>query len=472
MPVCCVSGCGNKHVPLGALKFYKIPRGCRTFQANRRLLWQQAIQKANGSVEDLARNASICGAHFISGEVSLDIDDPDFVPSVFTSTKQSSGYKKKRKWIYGQRKKRCRTANAEAEGPSTPPRADYPDDFQMPSSPNKAPPSLRLTAALPDLSKMIPTVLLKSVFKPASGFQCELCNQTFTIASQLLKHNQLHEEQRPFICELCGVLFTNLTDFTEHQREHQPSFPCNMCDRSFTTSQNLKRHKLLHVKDGRKCQKCGVLFCQRHNHILYVPQTKSEQDSYMVEESCEDLDGNQMPENSQYVKPEPNQTADLDDGAQSTITITYLPMTTVQIPSSASQTPEPLPKTHNALPPASHTRILTEIPEPVFKKPYSPSPPAPRCSRNNYPATFVQPHLSQLPEFTSSLKMFSPQFLTSAFLEVKRDYEYIFRKPRAIKIEDIVKEEPCELPLIPQSQETVVKHIKEERAAYDLEIVL
>uniref|UniRef100_A0A8C2XD16 C2H2-type domain-containing protein n=1 Tax=Cyclopterus lumpus TaxID=8103 RepID=A0A8C2XD16_CYCLU len=42
----------------------------------------------------------------------------------------------------------------------------------------------------------------------------------------------------------------------------KPSFPCNMCDQSFTTSGNLKRHKLLHVKDGRKCPECGVLFCQ------------------------------------------------------------------------------------------------------------------------------------------------------------------------------------------------------------------
>lgn len=343
------------------------------------------------------------------------------------------------------------------------------------SSPNKASPSLRLPAGLPDINKMIPTLLLKSVFKPAGGYQCELCDQSFTTPSQLVRHKQLHEEPQSFICEHCGKLFTKHTDFTEHQCSHEYSFACNMCDRSFNTSQNLKRHKLLHVKDGRKCQKCGVLFCQRHNHILYVPQTESEQDSYIVEESCKDLDGDGMAENTQWVKPEPDQTADLDGGAQCTMTITHLPTTTIQTPWSAPQTRAPLPKTHNALPPASHTRILTEIPVPVFKKPFSvprPAPPVPRRSRTNYPANFVQPHLPHLPELTSSLKMFSPQFLTSAFLEVKRNYEYILSKPRAVKIEDVVKEEPCELPLIPPSQATVAQHIKGERAAYDLEIML
>lgn len=343
------------------------------------------------------------------------------------------------------------------------------------SSPNKASPSLRLPAGLPDINKMIPTLLLKSVFKPAGGYQCEQCDQSFTTPSQLVRHKQLHEEPQSFICEHCGKLFTKHTDFTEHQCSHEYSFACNMCDRSFNTSQNLKRHKLLHVKDGRKCQKCGVLFCQRHNHILYVPQTESEQDSYIVEESCKDLDGDGMAENTQWVKPEPDQTADLDGGAQCTMTITHLPTTTIQTPWSAPQTRAPLPKIHNALPPASHTRILTEIPVPVFKKPFSvprPAPPVPRRSRTNYPANFVQPHLPHLPELTSSLKMFSPQFLTSAFLEVKRNYEYILSKPRAVKIEDVVKEEPCELPLIPPSQATVAQHIKGERAAYDLEIML
>ena len=346
---------------------------------------------------------------------------------------------------------------------------------EITSSPSKESPSLRLPAGLPDLNKMTPTLRLKSVFKPTVGFQCELCDQSFTTPSQLVKHNQLHEEPRSFICELCGKPFTKRTDFTEHQCSHDYSFACNMCDRSFNTSQNLKRHKLLHVKDGRKCRKCGVLFCQRHNHILYVPQTESERDSYVVEASCKDLDGDRMAGNTQWVKPEPDQTADLDDGAQSTMTITHLPTTTVQTPSSAPQTPKPLPKTYNALPPASHTRILTEIPVPVFKKPFSvprPAPPVPRLSRTSYPANFVQPHLPQLPELPSSLRMFSPQFLTSAFLEVKRNYDYILSKPRAAKIENIVKEEPCELPLIPPSQETVVKHIKGERAAYDLEIML
>ncbi|XP_061591062.1 uncharacterized protein LOC133456583 isoform X1 [Cololabis saira] len=87
MSGCCVNGCTNRHSP-GGLKFYRIPRGSRPFQSNRRRLWLQAIKREDWN-EDVIKNARVCGAHFISGEASLEYDSPDFVPSVFVSTKQS-----------------------------------------------------------------------------------------------------------------------------------------------------------------------------------------------------------------------------------------------------------------------------------------------------------------------------------------------------------------------------------------------
>ncbi|XP_045913631.1 zinc finger protein 107-like [Micropterus dolomieu] len=518
MSACCVSGCKNRHSSTSKLKLYRIPSGYRPFQANRRRLWLQAIQQANGSTEELKGNARICGAHFISGEASMDHDSPDFVPSVFSCTKQRANAKKKFKRFYGRRKRRRRAANVKTAEKTTPPRADSPMDLQSPvlmeeaqtpsassvpkegqtlvkdaetetktvksqtiSRPNKASPSFKAPAGFPKLDKRIPILLLKPVFAPASGYRCELCNQNFTSVSQLLKHKPLHKEEKSFTCEICGQVFTSQADFTEHQRVHEPSFPCNICDRSFTTSHNLKRHKLLHVKDGRKCPKCGVLFCQRHKHILFLPQaeslTKSEQDSFITEPQNES--SNLMPENTLPEKPEASQTADLNDDAQSTMTPT--PTAHTVLPK-----PGPLSKTHKALPPASHTRILSEIPIPVLIKPSSvPRPPRPvpgyprnpgtssqlRSPLPTYPATFIQPHLPQHPDLPSSLKIFSPQYLTSALLKVTRNYEYILNKPRVVKKEDIVKVEQCELPLIPPDEHSV-KREKKERTAYDLEIVL
>ncbi|KAI3357491.1 hypothetical protein L3Q82_015909 [Scortum barcoo] len=485
MPACCVSGCKNQHTPSGKVKLYKIPSASRSFQAKRRQLWLQAIQRVNGSTEELRGSARVCGAHFISGKASMDQDSPDFVPSVFTSPSS----KKKVKWFYGRRKKRHRTAKVKTV------RVDSPvdlhssvlmEEMQMPStpsgpkegerwtevaeteletktiklkttsSPNKASSSLNIPADIHKLDKKIPIVRLKPVFVPAFGYLCEHCSQKFTKASQLLKHIWLHEEETSFICEICGQHFTSRADFTEHQLAHEPCFPCNMCERSFTTSHNLKRHKLLHVKDGRKCQKCGVLFCRRHNHVLFMPQAEFEQDADQKNDG-----GNVMIKNDLHKEPELNQTSEDNDEA---------PSSTSAAPSSPSA---PLSKIKKARRQPCHKEISLNNPVPVLLSPVPPPPTlkypnhqhisTQRWTLPDYPANFVQPHLPQQPQLPPSLNIFSPQYLTSALLEVKRDYEYILSKPKAARSErQIVKEEQCELPLISPAEQRV-KHIKKEK---------
>ncbi|XP_042264490.1 zinc finger protein 271-like isoform X1 [Thunnus maccoyii] len=536
MSACCVSGCKNRHSSSSKLKFYRIPSGSRPFQANRRRLWLKVIKQANGSTEELNGNARICGAHFISGEASMDHDSPDFVPSVFTCTKpkQSPSPKKKarrRDMFYSRRKRRHRSQTANVETEETPPGADshmdlessvlmettgseLSEEIQTPStptvskkretliteaktpqttpSPNKTLPSLKLPAGIPKLSKMSPVVLLKPLISLSSGYQCEQCDQNFTNVSQFIKHKEQHEEEQSAPCEICGKRFASQALFTEHQCIHtdEPSFPCNMCDRSFTSSHNLKRHKLLHVRDGRKCSKCGVLFCRRHNHVLFLPQTESitesEQDSSIIESQ------NLMPENDLPEELEPNQTADLADDAKSSLTIIPQLSATDQTVLPTTTTPEPLPKSRKASLLASHARILTEIPLPKLIKPlHSSVPPEPQQSSNpstsfqfkppqppNYPADFIQPHLPLHPQLPSSLQIFSPQCLTSALLEVKRNYKYILSKEVNVKEKkrkkqekDHVKEKPCETPLIPPVEQSSEQE-KKERTAYDLEIVL
>ncbi|XP_063066686.1 uncharacterized protein LOC134458343 [Engraulis encrasicolus] len=80
MPSCCVTGCTNRDTKKH--RFYAIPRGNRPFQTYRRGLWLKAIKRTDWT-EDIIRNARVCGDHFISGEMSLDHWNPDFVPSIF-----------------------------------------------------------------------------------------------------------------------------------------------------------------------------------------------------------------------------------------------------------------------------------------------------------------------------------------------------------------------------------------------------
>ncbi|XP_068191985.1 zinc finger BED domain-containing protein 5-like isoform X1 [Antennarius striatus] len=399
-------------------------------------------------------------------EASMDPDNPDYVPSVFPRSEPAPSRKKRRKSLFGYRKKlkanvqeemtplkECSLVESQTslspsvskdeetltEGFQPEPEANTVDS-ETSISLSKPSPSSKEPSNLLNQCK-IPLLCLRSVFVPECGYKCDQCNQVFILASQLVKHLQLHEKEeageKVIMCERCGTLFTNQADFSQHKHPEEPSFPCNICDRSFATIQNLKRHKLLHVKDGRKCGKCGVLFCQLHNHILFQPQPESEQE---------------CPDTQSSLESDSSNSTDSDDENE-----TNEPLQTVIVQPALPSPPKPFPKTHNPLPPPSHTKIISEIPIPKRINEFLPPPPmVPKYSRNNFPAGFGHPDLPR------SLKMFSPGYLTSAFLEVHRNYEYIFNKSIVDKNEVIVKKDPS------------VEFKKEEnyRIAYDVEIVL
>lgn len=291
--------------------------------------------------------------------------------------------------------------------------------LQTTSTPNRAPETTQESKGLSKLPAMIPILCLKSVFAPRAGYLCELCSQKFSCASELLKHKQLHEN--PVSCEVGEQVSTEQEEFPE--RAPEPSFPCNMCDRSFATSQSLKRHKLLHVKDDRRCPRCGVIFCQIHNHVLFVPLPENEQDS-----TSDEVEQNSFTDAS--VLDEPGRDPEASAA-----------------PSVAATEPEPTRETLNPLPPPSHLNIPNEIPRPRLKRLLNPH--VSRCYRDDNPADYIQLHLPRSPQLQPHLKIFSPQRLTSALLEVRRNYEYILSEPAKLKVK-------C----------------SEQRTAYDLEIVL
>ncbi|XP_035016263.2 zinc finger protein ztf-16-like [Hippoglossus stenolepis] len=603
MSVCCVSGCVNRHSSKSKLKFARIPSGKSPFQVNRRKLWLRAIHEANPSSKRLSRNARICGAHFISGEVSLVHDNVDFIPSVFKCIKRSPKKNVTRfmSSFFGRRKRRRHKKDAGEEEMKTPPEAD-PVDEQSPvlmeteselsqeleapstpsvakeaetltemaeaekgagtitsqttSSPNKTSPSV--PAGSPDLDKRNPVVLLKPLILQAGGYRFHLCSQNLTTAAQPVKEEPLDGEEKPCSCGICGMQFTNQTGFTQHQcvKPEMPSFPCNICDRSFTSYHCLKRHKLLHVKDGRKCGKCGVLFCRRHNHTPFHPATEFREESSSGELQTEG--SNVTPENgvqqksdqswtygtqsTKTVKPwrrnativpkpppptntvptpppptntvptPPPTTITVPTPSHTTTTVPKAPVTTfvltrpitpttvptpshtattlitspitaivlrapttttttttVPTPSHSTTTvptppnPQPLSKTHKFTPPAPGKRVRPKK-NPAPSSASCPPPPVPGCSSNpDTSAEAVRP-----PQLPSSLKIFSPQYLTSALLQVTRNYEYILSKSKAdVKF---IKEEPSERPISPV--EEIVEPVPNGRIAYDLEIVV
>ncbi|KAM4549886.1 uncharacterized protein V3H82_019089 isoform 1-T1 [Fundulus diaphanus] len=133
MSGCCVNGCTNRYSRDG-FKFYRIPRGNRPFQSNRRRLWLQAINREDWT-EDVIKNARICGAHFISGEASLDWQSPDFVPSVFVNTKnsQSRGAHVER---YNRKKRRDDNIDEPPDQPNSCETPEQQDESSMEQCPD------------------------------------------------------------------------------------------------------------------------------------------------------------------------------------------------------------------------------------------------------------------------------------------------------------------------------------------------
>ncbi|CAJ1084674.1 zinc finger protein 652-like [Xyrichtys novacula] len=427
----------------------------------------------------------------------MDLNSPDFVPSVFKCAKQNP--KRKPMWYRGRRKRRFRRVKAETEDTKTQPKDDFPEEIQRPSSPpkeeklssieseteaetvtktvepqtssclNKEPPSFKEPADILEQDRRVPIVLLKRVFTPVQGYQCQLCSQYYADLSQFLQHELLHQTGEVLNDDSSEELCTSQTDFTEVQQVQEPSFPCNMCDRSFTSTHHLKRHKLLHVKDGRKCNICGVIFCQRHNHVLFLPQTET-----VTEFEEEDDPSSIEPGNSLQESFESN------GQSQSAITVTPPLTTSPQTVPSPPKNPTPLPKTLPRLPPPSHTRLFTKMPLPVLKKPYSGSyhmPGYSKCPITSFefkkplppqPPTVTQHSLPQDIELPPSLQMFSPKFLTSTFLEVTRNYEYILSKARDVRKEE--KERDDEVLLISPEVQSAEPD-KDKSDSSDLDVV-
>lgn len=319
---------------------------------------------------------------------------------------------------------------------------------------------------------MNPILLLKSVFKPAVGYLCDLCSQSFANTSQLLKHKEFHEDSSE-------NLPTKETEIKEPKQIQEISFSCNMCDQSFATTHILKRHKLLHVRDGRKCPWCGVLFCQRHNHVVFLPQTQSEQEcngDKSESEESEELNESKEPEESEKTEEpeeseelkepdepkEPEESKEPETNDKPHYVMTKTQTQDLPMHDDPPATPAHLPEIISLIPPPSQERNFKKLPK--LRK------------LSLLPERHVQPPPPQHLKLPAYLQVFSPQRLTSVFLQVQRNYTYIMKKANnqkklKKKTSGKIFIPQCPQPAVPPPAQSDVP-FERERIAYDMEIVL
>ncbi|XP_061827437.2 uncharacterized protein [Nerophis lumbriciformis] len=499
MPVCCVLGCKNRQQSGKKLKFYRIPTEYRPFQANRRRLWLKVIKQVNGSTTELKESARICGAHFLSGEASMDHDSPDFVPSVFTCMKQSPRPKNQSTRIFGRRgrSQRHQAANI-IESEEMPTKADEPEiqgsssdivPMEMNGS-EPYEPEIQESSSDHVSLEMNGSEPSEEIQSP-SNTKCSKAEQTLTeetdteikeITSTPLMKNPscilkleknspvvllkriltplVHEEEKEDDEEeeeddesSSSSNFQETCPYSPLAPPDAPSFPCNMCDRTFTDNHHLKRHKLLHVKDGRKCPTCGVLFCQLHRHTLFVPR---------LEESSSESEEDSSVSESEDV-PEPTETVDEAEDFKNSWE--FIPLLKNNLSISEAHAP------------TSDAEMFIEMP---LENICVPCPVLPEANPSDNkttklpePEAFVEPCLPPPQELPPALQLFSHQFLTSAFFQVKRNYEYIFSK----KMDDFstvrLGNNPCETELDLSSYHMLIDgSVKKMPTAFDLQIVI
>lgn len=101
-------------------------------------------------------------------------------------------------------------------------------------------------------------------------FVCPLCNKGFTQGGSLKQHLLIHQNLRPFVCTVCDRAFTQQKSLTFHMRRHtnEKPFVCPHCSYAFRQKDGLKRHLMVkHTENDARmfdCDQCGKAFKTRY----------------------------------------------------------------------------------------------------------------------------------------------------------------------------------------------------------------
>ena len=77
-------------------------------------------------------------------------------------------------------------------------------------------------------------------------FTCKICDKNFSRSDCLRRHKLMfHEVIKPYSCEVCGKAFAREYILNTHKKNHvtqSQSHPCSMCGSSFKWKDSLTRH--------------------------------------------------------------------------------------------------------------------------------------------------------------------------------------------------------------------------------------
>ncbi|XP_068115108.1 zinc finger protein 850-like [Hyperolius riggenbachi] len=99
-----------------------------------------------------------------------------------------------------------------------------------------------------------------------SSLSCSDRGLQFMNRPQLIMHESIHTEEKPYSCSICRKAFVKKSHLITHQLIHtgEKPYSCSLCGKRFNDKSNLAKHEIIHMGDYPfSCPDCGKGFLQK-----------------------------------------------------------------------------------------------------------------------------------------------------------------------------------------------------------------